>query len=112
MIFVSIMVSKTRLLIKFLFKELHPLPFASDAVQCHCAGVLFQYSQQTSDNAEQRNTLYEGSCQDHCRTDVTGSFWLASDRLNRTFTDLTDTNTGSQSSDTSTYSAKSCGATI
>jgi hypothetical protein len=73
---------------------------------CSDSTLGFDGSEQTGDNTEQRNTLDEGSRQDHRGTDITGSFWLTSDAFCSAFTDLTDTDTGSESSDTSAYSAQ------
>lgn len=74
-------------------------PFALCA-QCSNDFVLlgFQYSQDTCDNREQGNTLYESGSQDHVRTDVVRSFRLTGDAFYSTFTDLTDTDTGTNCS--------------
>ncbi len=60
--------------------------------------VLNEHCQDTCDNREQGNTLNERSCQDHVGTDVVDRFWLAGNSLNRTFTDLTDTDTSANCS--------------
>ncbi|HWV65203.1 MAG TPA: hypothetical protein VN105_05090, partial [Chitinophaga sp.] len=77
-----------------------------------CAGCskkfgLQNYRQQTSDYTEESNTLNQRSSQDHVRTDVVSSFWLTSDRLQSALTDVTNTNTSSDSCDTSTNSTTS-----
>ena len=84
---------------------MRPLPCALGAIKFI---VILKYdSKQTCDYTKQSNTLYEGSCKDHVRTNVTSSFRLSSDRLYRTATDLTDTYASTKRSDTSTDSTTS-----
>jgi hypothetical protein len=59
---------------------------------------LFEYSQQTCYRSEKSNPFYERSRQDHVCTNVVGRFRLTRDRINSTFTNLTDTDTGTDSS--------------
>lgn|GEM_PF-6822040 len=70
-----------------------------------CAGCskkfgLHNYRQQTSDYTEESNTLNQRSSQDHVCTDVVCSFWLTSDRFQSALTDVTNTHTSRDSSDT------------
>src|SRR5690606_2452965 len=95
-------------LFTFHLKLLHPLPCAPDAV---IRFVLQHYCQQTCDNAEQGHTLYQRRGQDHVCTDVVSSFGLAGDGFQRALTDVTYTNTSSNSSDTGANSTTSLGQT-
>ena len=69
-------------------------------MQCFFAKAcsLFQYSKKTCDNREKGNTLNESGSQDHVRTNVISSLWLTRNRFYCTFTNLTDTNTGTDCS--------------
>lgn len=69
---------------------------------CSKEGQLAYYCQQTSDNAEQGHTFYQCSSQDHVSADVVCSFGLTGDRFQRAFTDVTYTDTSSDSSYTCT----------
>lgn len=75
------------------------MPCAPDAVK---SLFLQNYGQQTSDNAEQGNTLYQRRSKNHVCTDVVSSFRLTGDGFQRAFTDVTYTDTSCDSSDTST----------
>lgn len=69
----------------------------------HCAnGKLHHDGEDTSDYAEERNTLNQSSSKDHVGTDLSAHFRLTGDGFQRSFTDLTHTDTGSQSGDTGT----------
>ena len=83
---------------------------ASFALCARCSKKFLRlqyYRQQTRDNAEQGNTLYQRRSQDHVSTDLVSSFRLTSDGLQSALTDVTYTDTSCDSSNTSTNSTTS-----
>lgn len=90
------------------FKIVCPVPVQHGPAPSH-----LQYdSQDTCDNPEQCHTFHEGCSQDHVRADVTGSFRLAGDAFYSTAANLSDTHTGTQSSETGTNSATGTGEAV
>lgn len=67
--------------------------------------MLFQGDEEADDDGEEGNTFYEGGGDDHSAADVAGSFGLTSDTFHSTLADFTDTETGTNSSQTSAYSS-------
>jgi hypothetical protein len=68
---------------------------------------LFEYSQQTCHSSQKGNTFYERRSQDHVRTNVVRSFRLAGNGFYGSFTDQTDTDTGTDCGEACTNGAKS-----
>jgi hypothetical protein len=61
------------------------------------SGLFAEYSQQTCYGGEKGNTFNQGRSQDHVCTNVVRSFRLTGNGFNSAFTDLTDTDTGTDS---------------
>jgi hypothetical protein len=57
-------------------------------------GSFLEYSEQTGNRSQKRNTFYEGRCQDHVTANVVRSFRLTGNSVYCAFTDLADTDTG------------------
>ena len=61
---------------------------------------LLDDGQKADNHGEECNTFNEGGCNDHGRTDVATSFWLTGHTFHSTLTNLTDTQTCSDSGQT------------
>jgi hypothetical protein len=64
--------------------------------------LLRKYSEQTGNGGQKGNPFDQGRSQDHVSTNVIRSFGLAGNGVNSTFTDLTDTDTGTDSGEACT----------
>ena len=64
--------------------------------------ILQYHCKEAYDDRKQGSTFYKGRSQDHVCTNVIRCFWLTGNRFNSAFTDLTDTDTGTDSSKTCT----------
>ena len=63
---------------------------------------MSEYSEQTCYGSQKGNTLDEGRSQDHVGTNVIRSFRLTGNCVYSAFTDLSDTNAGTDSGETCT----------
>jgi hypothetical protein len=63
---------------------------------------LHEHREDTCDYCKQCNTFYEGCSKNHVGTDVVHGFRLTGDSFYRAFTNLTDTDTCSDGSETGT----------
>ena len=71
--------------------------------RCHRLSVrLDKENQQTNHNGEEGNTFDQGGCDNHVGTDVSTDFRLTCQGFQSTFTDVTDTQTCADGSDTGT----------
>jgi hypothetical protein len=66
---------------------------------------LFYCNEQTRHSSQKGNAFYQGRGQDHVGTNVVRSFRLAGDGFYSAFTDLTDTDTGTNRGKTCAYRA-------
>jgi hypothetical protein len=61
---------------------------------------LVEHSEQTCNGSQKGNTFYEGRSQDHVGTNFVSSFRLAGNTFYSAFTDLSDTDTGTDGGET------------
>jgi hypothetical protein len=66
--------------------------------------LLTEYRKQTGNGSQKGNPFDQGRSQDHVSTNVVRSFRLAGNGVYSAFTDLTDTDTGTDSGKTCTQS--------
>jgi hypothetical protein len=78
-------------------KILHPGPFAPDAVRFLRTRLLFEHGKQTCYGSQKSNAFDQGRSKDHVGTNVIRCFGLAGDSFYGALTDLTDTDTGTDS---------------
>jgi len=64
--------------------------------------LLLEYCEQTSNGSQKGNTLNQSRSQDHVSTNVVRSFRLAGNGVNSAFTDLSNTDTGTDRGKTCT----------
>jgi hypothetical protein len=65
---------------------------------CVASGLFAEYSQKTCYGSEKGNTFYQSGRQDHVSTNLICGFRLTGDTFYSAFTDLTDTDTGTDCS--------------
>jgi hypothetical protein len=71
---------------------------------CFLRALLLEHSKQTGNGSEKSNAFYESRSEDHVSTNVVRSFRLTGNRVNGAFTDLADTDTGTDSGEACTQS--------